>query len=60
MTQRMHEAVVGNRDLTQAEHRLGGSGPQVPEEIRPTYVPPRLERLGAWRALTLQQTIPIG
>ncbi|HEX6939586.1 MAG TPA: hypothetical protein VF158_09245 [Longimicrobiales bacterium] len=23
------------------------------------YEPPRLERLGAWRALTLQQSVPI-
>ena len=27
---------------------------------RRPYTPPRLERLGAWRALTLQQSVPIG
>jgi hypothetical protein len=26
---------------------------------RAAYVPPRLERLGAWNALTLQQSVPI-
>lgn len=30
-------------------------GPSVPRE----YVPPRLDRLGVWSALTLQQSIPI-
>lgn len=26
---------------------------------RAPYAPPRLERLGAWSALTLQQSVPI-
>lgn len=32
--------------------------PAEPTTRRP-YTPPRLERLGEWSALTLQQTIPI-
>jgi hypothetical protein len=27
--------------------------------VRPIYQPPVLERLGAWQAVTLQQSIPI-
>jgi hypothetical protein len=30
------------------------------ETARCPYTPPRLERLGEWSALTLQQSIPIG
>jgi hypothetical protein len=30
------------------------------ESARRPYTPPRLERLGEWSALTLQQSIPIG
>ncbi len=30
------------------------------ETARRAYTPPRLERLGKWSALTLQQSIPIG
>jgi hypothetical protein len=30
------------------------------EAPRRAYTPPRLERLGEWSALTLQQSIPIG
>jgi hypothetical protein len=30
------------------------------ETARRHYTPPRLERLGEWSALTLQQSIPIG
>jgi hypothetical protein len=32
----------------------------APAARRAPYATPRLEALGAWRALTLQQTIPIG
>lgn len=35
--------------------------PAAPEQtLRRPYAPPRLEPLGAWSALTLQQTVPIG
>jgi hypothetical protein len=27
--------------------------------VRPAYQPPALERLGAWQAVTLQQSVPI-
>lgn len=27
--------------------------------VRPLYEPPALERLGAWQAVTLQQSVPI-
>jgi hypothetical protein len=30
------------------------------ESARRPYTPPRLERLGEWSALTLQQSIPTG
>jgi hypothetical protein len=28
-------------------------------KARAPYVPPQLERLGKWRALTLQQSVPV-
>lgn len=38
-----------------------GSRPAAAKVCAPdTYHPPRLERLGSWSALTLQQTVPIG
>lgn len=39
-----------------AEADAAGPGPAV----RAAYVPPRLERLGDWSVLTLQQSVPIG
>lgn len=38
---------------TRQEQQAGG------EAVRRAYAPPHLERLGAWSALTLQQSIPI-
>ncbi|HEX7051161.1 MAG TPA: hypothetical protein VF188_13215 [Longimicrobiales bacterium] len=35
-------------------------GAQAAAPTRAPYVPPRLEALGAWSALTLQQSVPIG
>lgn len=48
--------------------RTGPASPRAPQAVRPApqtgaraaYVAPRLERLGAWKALTLQQSVPIG
>jgi hypothetical protein len=34
--------------------------PRPEQPARAPYTPPRLERLGEWSALTLQQSIPIG
>jgi hypothetical protein len=33
--------------------------PAKRETVRAAYLTPRLERLGAWSALTLQQSVPI-
>jgi hypothetical protein len=34
--------------------------PEPDSPARESYVPPALEHLGAWNALTLQQSVPIG
>ncbi|HEX7051069.1 MAG TPA: hypothetical protein VF188_12750 [Longimicrobiales bacterium] len=36
-----------------------GTPRAAPGTLRAPYAPPVLERLGVWRALTLQQSVPI-
>jgi len=49
MLSRTSEASVGTND--------SGAGAAA---VRAPYEPPVLEALGAWSALTLQQSVPIG
>jgi hypothetical protein len=42
-----------------ATHVTDLTAESIAESPEGTYDPPRLERLGKWKALTLQQTIPI-
>lgn len=46
-----------------ANYRLSPARPaaagEAPRAARQAYVPPALERLGGWSALTLQQSVPI-
>jgi len=47
------------RNETLPAEPLREQAPARPETDRLPYASPRLERLGAWRALTLQQSVPI-
>lgn len=44
---------LNDRTEVQSDSDASPSGGRAP------YTPPRLDRLGAWSALTLQQSIPI-
>jgi hypothetical protein len=52
---------MGRRMDEAGQQRIvGGAEPQRPARNgRAPYVQPRLERLGRWSALTLQQSIPV-
>jgi hypothetical protein len=45
-------------EILASEH-LREQAPARPETDRLPYASPRLERLGSWSALTLQQSVPI-
>jgi|GEM_PF-630323 hypothetical protein len=47
-------------DRAEQSRATDAAGPQREEgDTRAPYVQPRLDRLGAWNALTLQHSIPV-
>jgi len=59
MTDRFMENLTSPNSRIDSDSPLSSAADATSSPSRAAYTPPVLERLGAWRALTLQQSVPI-